>query len=401
MPKKKPNNRKSNSSKSGHVRFEFRKGHQSQPRERGLTEEFAKSNEDIDTQRSQRVSGKGELTRRRTIKGNTTNPQGKDAFDSLQLDTLDSCVLGRVLRVHGLESIVQLDSGSILRCAVRRVLKNLSTDQRHVVVTGDRVRVETQGTDQGWIVRIETRQSELARTSRQRRHVIAANIDQLLIVTSAAEPSIKPNLIDRLLATAEQNNLPATIVINKCDLIRPAVLQPLIGSYAQLGYRVLCLSAAKGWGVEALAKSLLGHNTVVIGQSGVGKSSLLNRMVPGLVQRVQEVSQDNQKGKHTTTTAEWFSIDHQSAVIDTPGVRQFQLWDIIPAELTGLFRDIRPFASHCRYPDCSHQHENDCAVKDAVADGLLDPRRYDSYSQILDAPAFADDETIDLSQGMD
>jgi len=88
-------------------------------------------------------------------------------------------------------------------------------------------------------------------------------------------------------------------------------------------------------------------------------------------------------------------------VIDTPGVRQFQLWDIIPAELTGLFRDIRPFASHCRYPDCTHQHENDCAVKDAVADGLLDPRRYDSYSQILDAPAFADDETIDLSQGMD
>ncbi len=172
------------------------------------------------------------------------------------------------MRVHGLESIVQLDSGSILRCAVRRVLKNLSTDQRHVVVTGDRVRVETQGTDQGWIVRIETRQSELARTSRQRRHVIAANIDQLLIVSSAAEPSIKPNLIDRLLATAEQNNLPATIVINKCDLIRPAVLQPLIGSYAQLGYRVLSLSAAKGWGVEALAKSLVGHNTVVIGQSG-------------------------------------------------------------------------------------------------------------------------------------
>jgi ribosome biogenesis GTPase len=260
------------------------------------------------------------------------------------------------------------------------------------------VQVAKQGVDQGWILRIEPRLSELARTSRQRRHVIASNIDQLLIVTSAAEPSIKPNLIDRLLATAEQNRLPATICINKCDLIQPALLQPLIGTYAQLGYRVLCLSAAKGWGLHGLAKSLHGRTTVVIGQSGVGKSSLLNCMVPGLEQRVQEVSQENQKGKHTTTTAEWFSIDATSAVIDTPGVRQFQLWDIVPAELTGLFRDIRPFASHCRYPDCSHQHENDCAVKDAVADGLLDPRRYDSYSQILDAPAFADDETIDLSQ---
>ncbi len=391
MPKKKPNK----------VRFDFRKGHQGQRREKGLTEKFAQSNEDIDTQRSQRVSGKGELTRRRTVKGNTLDSKGKDAFDALELQTHDANVCGRVLRVHGLESIVQLDSGEILRCAVRRVLKNLSTDQRHVVVTGDRVRVEQQGTDQGWIVRIEPRLSELARTSRQRRHVIASNIDQLLIVTSAAEPSIKPNLIDRLLATAEQNRLPATICINKCDLIQPALLQPLIGTYAQLGYRVLCLSAAKGWGLEGLEKALSGRTTVVIGQSGVGKSSLLNRMIPGLEQRVQEVSQENQKGKHTTTTAEWFSIDSTSAVIDTPGVRQFQLWDIVPAELTGLFRDIRPFASHCRYPDCSHQHENDCAVKDAVADGLLDPRRYDSYSQILDAPAFADDETIDLSQPMD
>lgn len=386
MPKKKPNK----------VRFDFRKGHQGQRRERGLTEKFAQANEDIDTQRSQRVSGKGELTRRRTVKGNTLDSKGKDAFESLELQTHDASVFGRVLRVHGLDSIVQLDSGEILRCAVRRVLKNLSTDQRHVVVTGDRVRVAKQGTDQGWIVRIEPRLSELARTSRQRRHVIASNIDQLLIVTSAAEPSIKPNLIDRLLATAEQNHLPATICMNKCDLIQPALLQPLIGTYAQLGYRVLCLSAAKGWGLQSLAKSLSGRTTVVIGQSGVGKSSLLNCMIPGLEQRVQEVSQENQKGKHTTTTAEWFSIDATSAVIDTPGVRQFQLWDIVPAELTGLFRDIRPFASHCRYPDCSHQHENDCAVKDAVADGLLDPRRYDSYSQILDAPAFADDETIDF-----
>jgi len=138
-----------------------------------------------------------------------------------------------------------------------------------------------------------------------------------------------------------------------------------------------------------------GKSSAVIGQSGVGKSSLLNHLIPGLSQRVQSVSLENQKGKHTTTTAEWFRIDPQTSIIDTPGVRQFQLWDVVPAELTGLFRDIRPFASHCRYPDCSHHHEDVCAVKDAVADGRLDPRRYESYLQILDAPAFASDDADD------
>ena len=220
-------------------------------------------------------------------------------------------------------------------------------------------------------------------------------MDQLLVVTSAAEPSIKPNLIDRVLATAEQNHLPAAICINKCDLIDPAKLQPLIGTYAQIGYPVFMVSASKGWGIQRLVRWTEGRSSVVIGQSGVGKSTILNAIIPGLTQRVQAVSQENQKGKHTTTTAEWFRIDGKSSIIDTPGVRQFQLWDIVPAELTGLFRDVRPFASHCRFPDCSHHHEEECAVKDAVADGRLDPRRYDSYLQILEAPAFTSDEIDD------
>jgi ribosome biogenesis GTPase len=219
---------------------------------------------------------------------------------------------------------------------------------------------------------------------------MAANIDQLLIVTSAAQPAIKPNLIDRILATAEQNHIDAAICVNKCDLVDPGSLQPLLGTYAQMGYPVWMVSAAKGWGVEQLRKSTRGCVSVVIGQSGVGKSSILNAISPGLNQRVQEVSQENEKGKHTTTTSEWFELPGGGALVDTPGVRQFQLWDVVAEELTGLFRDIRPFASHCRYPNCSHQHENDCAVKDAVADGRLDPRRYDSYVQMLDSPYAAE-----------
>lgn len=381
--------------KSSKNRIEFRKGHQSQRRERGLTEKYADSRDEIDTQNSQRISGKGDLTRRRTVKGELLDPEHRDGIQSIQIQASESTLAGRVIRVHGLESIVELEDGNQLRCAVRRVLKNLSTTQRHVVVTGDSVRVERHGSNQGWIVRIEPRSSELCRTSKNRRHVIASNIDQIMVVTSAAEPSIKPNLIDRILATAEQNGIEAGICINKCDLIAPEKLQPLIGSYAQMGYRVFMLSAAEGWGIESLNGWIANKSSAVIGQSGVGKSSLLNCLIPGLDQRVQAVSNENQKGKHTTTTAEWFRIDAQTSIIDTPGVRQFQLWDIVPAELTGLFRDLRPFASHCRYPDCSHHHEDTCAVKDAVADGRLDPRRYDSYLQILDAPAFASDDADD------
>jgi len=164
-------------------------------------------------------------------------------------------------------------------------------------------------------------------------------------------------------------------------------LQSLVGTYAQMGYRVLMLSAAKGWNIDLLRKLMIGKSTVVVGQSGVGKSSLLNAIEEGLHQRVQTVSSENSKGRHTTTTAQVFPLQCGGAVIDTPGVRQFQLWDILPEELSGLFRDIRPLSSKCRYPDCTHTHENDCFVKSAVADYRLDVRRYESYTQMRDDPS--------------
>jgi ribosome biogenesis GTPase len=379
MPSKKPNKH----------RIEFRKGHQGQPRKGDLTREYGEARDEIDTLGSQRVSGKGDLTRHRTVRGKVGD-ESSDPLQSIHLDSSEGSLRGTVLRVHGLESIVKTDGGAILRCAVRRVLKNMSTQQRHIVVTGDRVEIEPHGSEQGWILKVEPRRSELSRTSKQRRHVMVANIDQLLIVTSAAQPGIKPNLIDRILATAEQNRIEASICINKCDLVDPGSLQSLMGTYAQMGYTVWMMSAAKGWGIDHLKNATQGCVSVVIGQSGVGKSSILNAIAPGLNQRVQTVSRENEKGKHTTTTSEWFELPGGGAIVDTPGVRQFQLWDVVPEELTGLFRDIRPFASHCRYPNCSHQHENECAVKDAVADGRLDPRRYDSYVQMLDSPYAAE-----------
>jgi ribosome biogenesis GTPase len=373
--------------KKRQIRVDFRKSYEARTRDDAdLTRKYDDSQRDeFDTVARQRISGKGQWTRRRTI---TVEGDASQSAEGSQLDIgLDGAKHGVVLRVHGLDSIVLDDDGKEHRCALRRLLKSVATDQRHVVVAGDRVYFREENNQQGMILRIEKRTSELARTSREKRHVIAANVDQILIVTSAAEPKIKPNLIDRLLATAEQGHIDACICINKCDLIDASSLQSLVGTYAQMGYRVLMLSAAKGWNIDLLRKLMIGKSTVVVGQSGVGKSSLLNAIEEGLHQRVQTVSSENSKGRHTTTTAQVFPLQCGGAVIDTPGVRQFQLWDILPEELSGLFRDIRPLSSKCRYPDCTHTHENDCFVKSAVADYRLDVRRYESYTQMRDDPS--------------
>jgi ribosome biogenesis GTPase len=167
-------------------------------------------------------------------------------------------------------------------------------------------------------------------------------------------------------------------------LVEPADLMPLAGVYGQMGYQVLLMSAATGQGVVHLRRLVQGKETVVAGQSGVGKSSLLNAIEPQLALRVNAVSQENQKGKHTTTVARLIPLSMGGYVVDTPGIRQFQLWDVIPEEVAGYYRDLRPYASLCRFPNCTHTHETHCAVKDAVADGRLDVRRYESYCHLRD-----------------
>ena len=157
----------------------------------------------------------------------------------------------------------------------------------------------------------------------------------------------------------------------------------MVGVFAQMGYMVLLLSAETGFGMDRLKRVLSDCESVVAGQSGVGKSSLLNAIDPALTLRVAEVSTENQKGRHTTTTAQLLPLSCGGYVVDTPGIRQFQLWDVIPEEVAGFYRDLRPYVGNCRYPDCTHTHEDDCAVKNAVADGRLDNRRYESYCHLF------------------
>jgi ribosome biogenesis GTPase len=193
------------------------------------------------------------------------------------------------------------------------------------------------------------------------------------------EPELKPHLIDRYLVSAEQGGIAPVICLNKADLVDPVPYQPLIGYYSQLRIPTLLTSAPTGFGIDRLCRYLTGRQTVFAGQSGVGKSSLLNAIQPGLGLQVREVSEANQKGRHTTTTAQLLRLDFGGWVVDTPGIRQFQLWDILPEELEGFFPEFRPYVPFCAYPDCTHTHEDRCAVKRAVALRQIRGRRYTSY----------------------
>jgi ribosome biogenesis GTPase len=362
------------------VRVELRKNRSKPPRRRawdrlldGPEAEAAPANE--------RVRARGELSRKRTIIQEEGPPGGAGGRGPAEMPAADpaSCRPGRVLRVHGLLSAVEVEGGEQLQCTVRRLLRNLATDERNIVATGDRVWVRPAGPGEGVIERVEPRHGLLTRASRGRSHVLVANVDQVVVVVSLVEPELKPHLIDRYLASAEQGGIAPVVCLNKADLVDPADYQPLVGLYSQLGVPALLTSASTGRGVGRLRELLRGRQTVFSGQSGVGKSSLLNALEPGLGLRVADVSEVNQKGRHTTTTAELLRLDQGGWVVDTPGIRQFQLWDIIPEEVEGFFPEFRPFVPLCAYPDCTHTHEDRCAVKGAVARRLVSGQRYTSY----------------------
>lgn len=379
-------------------RAQFRKSHQGRVRDADLTRDYrdGKSDKLADVKLGERVSGKGDLTRKRTV-GTDRVPTDAAATDQTRSDQPatdqdQTYRRGRVISAHGLKCKVLDDrDGLIYECAIRQVLKSLSIDGRSAVVAGDVVWFRGESTLDGMIQEVEPRHGVISRTSRGQQHVIVANVDYLLIIASVAEPSLKPVLIDRFLLTASQCGIEPVVVLNKIDLVDPAPLQQLAGVYASMGIRVLMTSASTGVGVNYLAKLIAGKQTALAGQSGVGKSSLLNAIKPGLGLAVGRVSQDNNKGRHTTTATTLIPLDDGGAVFDTPGIRQFKLWDISAEEVAGLMPDLRPYVNRCRYGNCLHLSEDDCAVKNAVADARIDARRYDSYCHLLESDLLLED----------
>jgi ribosome biogenesis GTPase len=372
------------------VRVDLRKNRNKLPRERQWTRDFKDHGfAEEATSAEERVRAKGELSRRRTIVQDDAPAEAGAGVEPAEMPAVDAgvCLPGRVLRIYRDVCVVQGEDGREVRCAVRWLLRSLTTHERSIVATGDRVWFRpapptsgtAEGAPEGVIERVEPRHGVLTRASRKREQVLVANVDQVVFVVSLVEPDLKPHLIDRFLASAQVGDIRPVLCLNKVDRVEPIDYQRLIGFYNQLRVPTLLTSAVTGQGIDELRARLKDRQTVFSGQSGVGKSSLLNAVQPELGLRVREVSEVNQKGRHTTTTAELIGLDFGGWVVDTPGVRQFSLWAIRAEEVEGFFPEMRPFVALCSFPDCTHTHEERCAVKRAVYRRQISFERYTSY----------------------
>jgi ribosome biogenesis GTPase / thiamine phosphate phosphatase len=256
------------------------------------------------------------------------------------------------------------------------------------LAVGDEVRIEQDGDGGQWaIAGISPRRSQLARRAPGGAHgerIVAANVDQVLVVLAAANPEPHPRMIDRFLIIAEANDIAARVVINKADLVSPESVRLRFADYERAGYPVHVTSTVTGRGLDALRAVLEGRTTALSGPSGVGKSSLMNAMYAGLDLRVAEISASVNKGRHTTVGALLHPLPGGGYVVDTPGLREVGMWGLTAEHLDGYFPEFRPLLGRCRFADCVHVVEPGCAVREALARDEIAPARYDTYVRLLD-----------------
>ncbi len=287
---------------------------------------------------------------------------------------------GRVLAVASLGITVQLGAEMRL-CHLRGALKQEKGHHKNLIVTGDFVLVEGES-----IVYIEKRHSVLSRAdnlTRIKEQLIAANIDQVLIMTSIADPHLKPTLIDRYIITAVKGNMLPIIVVNKIDLLTPSPqYAEFVKVYSALGYPFIEVSATQGIHLKALRDLMINKASVLSGQSGVGKTSLINALF-GLNLKTAGVVEKTRKGVHTTSQSTLLPLPEGGFCIDTPGIKSFGLWQFDKSTLLSHFPEFEPFAHKCQFKGCSHTHEPGCAIRRAIEKGILSPMRYHSYVELL------------------
>jgi ribosome biogenesis GTPase len=290
---------------------------------------------------------------------------------------------GVIVRAQSGFFTVQTGAGPVV-CQLRGRLKQ-GKARGDLAALGDRVHIKVSADGSGVIEEVEAREKAILRLDPRPQgayqQILLANPDQAVFVFACAQPQPKLRMLDRFLVIAEKQGVPALIVANKIDLVSRKMPKEIFGLYEPLGYRVLYTSAKTGVGVDELEEQLRGKVSALAGPSGVGKSSLLNAIQPGLGLAVNEIGAVN-KGKHTTVVRELFALEGGGYVADTPGWRSLALWDTEPEEMDAYFPELASLVSECQFSDCTHVHEPGCAVRLAVEKGKVHPERYRSYLRL-------------------
>ena len=291
---------------------------------------------------------------------------------------------GLVIKNTGSWYTVLTDDGLTADCKIKGNFRLRGIRSTNPIAVGDRVEVRD-----GFIIEIEDRRNYIIRKSinlSKQSHILAANVDQALLVVTVSKPETSTTFIDRFLASAEAYRVPVILIFNKTDLLSDDELhyqQMMIQLYETIGYECRAISAERGDGIEELRPLLEGKITLLSGNSGVGKSTIINRLVPTANQRVADISDAHQTGMHTTTFSEMIPLEN-GWLIDTPGIKGFGTFDMEREELTSYFKEIFEFSKQCRFSDCTHTHEPGCAVLKAVEDHYIAQSRYQSYLSMLE-----------------
>ena len=297
---------------------------------------------------------------------------------------------GLVIKNTGSWYLVRTDEGKDVECKVKGRFRLQGIRATNPVAVGDRVRISLNREGTGFIEEIEDRKNYIIRRASnlsKQSHILAANLDQCMLIVTVNYPETSTTFIDRFLASAEAYQVPMKLLFNKVDAYDAdelRYLDALVALYESIGYPCYRLSAVEGTGVDSVRRLLRGNITLFAGNSGVGKSTLINALLPGSAARVGEISAYHNKGMHTTTFSEMYPVEGGGYVIDTPGVKGFGTFDMEVGEIGHYFPEIFRFSAQCRYGDCTHRNEPGCAVRRAVEEHYVSESRYVSYLSMLE-----------------